>query len=49
MMRFLGLAILGLLATSASVELSANGTPTRMLRSPSISATHVAFVYANNI
>lgn len=60
MKRFLGLAILSLLAVPASIELAANGTlarrsaereggPTRMLRSPSISATHVAFVYANNI
>lgn len=49
MKRFLGLALLTLLVVRASVELAANGTPTRMLRSPSISATHVAFVYANNI
>jgi tricorn protease len=33
----------------ASVGVRANGTPTRMLRTPSISATHVAFAYANNI
>lgn len=32
-----------------SVGLRANGTPTRLLRQPSISATHVAFAYANNI
>jgi tricorn protease len=49
MKRFLGLAILSLCAASASVELAANGAPTRMLRSPTISATHVAFNYANNI
>ena len=49
MKRILGLALLALLVVPTSVELAANGTPTRMLRSPSISATHVAFVYANNI
>ncbi len=32
-----------------SVGLRANGTPTRLLRTPSISSTHVAFAYANNI
>ncbi|HSC29305.1 MAG TPA: hypothetical protein VLD67_18660, partial [Vicinamibacterales bacterium] len=26
-----------------------NGEPTRLLRSPAVSATHIAFVYANNI
>jgi len=49
MKRFLGLALLTALAVTTSVELTANGGPTRMLRSPSISATHVAFGYANNI
>jgi tricorn protease len=34
---------------SGSLGLRANGTPTRLLRTPSISATHVAFAYANNI
>ena len=34
---------------SGSIGLRANGTPTRLLRTPSISATHVAFAYANNI
>lgn len=29
--------------------LNANGEATRMLRSPTVSATHVAFAYANNI
>jgi tricorn protease len=28
---------------------AANGEPTRLLRSPTVSATHVAFAYANNI
>jgi hypothetical protein len=27
----------------------ANGEPTRLLRSPTISATQIAFAYANNI
>ena len=60
MKRFLGLAILTLLAVPASIELVASGGiasrsaqreagPTRMLRTPTISATHVAFGYANNI
>lgn len=32
------------------VGASPNGDePTRMLRTPSVSATHVAFAYANNI
>ena len=37
------------LAIAASVQLTAQATPTRLLRTPSISATHVAFAYANNI
>ena len=49
MKRLLGLVILSLFAVPASVELTANGVPTRMLRSPSVSATHIAFAYANNI
>jgi len=32
-----------------SVGLRAQNSPTRLLRTPSISATHVAFAYANNI
>jgi hypothetical protein len=27
----------------------APGTPTRMLRQPAVSATHIAFAYASNI
>jgi len=38
-----------LVAILSSGGMHANGTPTRLLRSPSISATHVAFAYANNI
>ena len=49
MKRLVGLLILTLFAVPASVDLSANSAPTRMLRSPTISATHVAFAYANNI
>jgi Tol biopolymer transport system component len=41
--------LLALLTASSSPGLSAAGSPTRLLRTPSISATHVAFAYANNI
>jgi len=41
------LMTLGIVAGSAGLR--ANGTPTRLLRTPSISATHVAFAYGNNI
>ncbi|MEO8677628.1 MAG: PDZ domain-containing protein [Vicinamibacterales bacterium] len=34
---------------SGTVHLGAQGEATRLLRSPAVSATHVAFVYANNI
>ncbi|MCC7180901.1 MAG: PD40 domain-containing protein [Acidobacteria bacterium] len=44
-----GLATLIAIAVSGSVELRANGEATRMLRTPTVSATHVAFAYANNI
>ena len=43
------LLILALAASSGAITLRANGTPTRLLRTPSVSATHVAFAYANNI
>src|SRR5688572_32660954 len=43
------LLILAIVASTGVVHLRANGTPTRLLRTPSISATHVAFAYANNI
>jgi tricorn protease len=49
MRRLIAFALFALCVVPGAVELTANGTPTRMLRSPSISATHVAFVYANNI
>ena len=41
------LMTLGIVAGSAGLR--ANGTPTRLLRTPSISPTHVAFAYGNNI
>ena len=49
MKSLIALALLTSLAIPGSASLSANGTPTRLLRTPSISATHVAFAYANNI
>ena len=49
MRPLIALALLTSLAVPGSVSLTAAGTPTRMLRTPSISATHVAFAYANNI
>lgn len=42
------LIVLAILVAGA-VGMHASGTPTRLLRTPSISATHVAFAYANNI
>ncbi len=45
MKKFIVLAIL----VAGAVGLRANGTPARLLRTPSISASHVAFAYANNI
>ena len=43
------LLIVTFAALPGTIGLRANGTPTRLLRTPSISATHVAFAYANNI
>jgi tricorn protease len=37
------------LAMFAPTAITANGDPTRLLRSPTVSATHIAFAYANNI
>jgi tricorn protease len=48
-MRHTLLASLLVLSLAGSIGLRAIGTPTRLLRTPSISATHVAFAYANNI
>src|SRR5919108_310068 len=36
-------------AKGAEGAKGANGGPTRMLRMPTVSATHIAFAYANNI
>src|SRR5262245_59620532 len=47
-MRYI-LASLLVVSLTGSIDLRANGTPTRLLRTPSISATTVAFAYANNI
>ncbi len=49
MRLLIAFALLTTLAVPAPVELAANSGPTRLLRTPSISATHVAFAYANNI
>ncbi len=40
---------LALLIWSATETATANGGPTRLLRTPTISATQIAFAYANNI
>ena len=36
-------------AVLAVVDAAPNGAPTKLLRSPAISGTHIAFAYANNI
>ena len=41
--------IVFVIIVAGSIGIGANSTPTRLLRTPSISATHVAFAYANNI
>ena len=38
-----------LLATAFASRPAANGTPTKLLRMPTVSATQIAFAYANNI
>ncbi len=35
--------------TVAVLNAAPNGEPTKLLRSPAISASHIAFAYANNI
>jgi tricorn protease len=50
--RLIGRTLLWLLlpvVTLTVLNASANGDSTKMLRSPAISATHIAFAYANNI
>ena len=49
MRSVLALVVLTSFAVPGTVMLSAEGGPSRLLRTPSISATHVAFAYANNI
>src|SRR5262245_51181008 len=38
-----------LIATAFAGRPSANGAPTKLLRMPTVSATQIAFAYANNI
>lgn len=38
-----------MLVKLASETATANGGPTRLLRTPTVSATQIAFAYANNI
>ena len=45
----LSLAVLAAAGEPASMRARANDGVTRMLRSPTVSASHVAFAYANNI
>ena len=42
-------AVAGLAGLAATSIATANGGTTRLLRSPTVSATHIAFAYANNI
>ena len=43
MKSLIAIALLTSIVIPGSVHLAANGVPTRLLRTPSISATHVAF------
>src|SRR5438552_11656629 len=45
----IGMLTLLSLSSSTSITASANGESTRLLRSPTVSATQIAFAYANNI
>src|SRR5689334_14488647 len=45
---FIGIMLSMLVARSAPIA-TANGGPTRLLRTPTVSATQIAFAYANNI
>ena len=49
MRPLIALALLASITVPGSTRLTAAGSPARLLRTPSISATHVAFAYANNI
>ena len=44
-----GLMLAGFAILSTTKVATANGGVTRLLRSPTVSATHIAFAYANNI
>ena len=46
---FPGLLILSLLAVNTTMRAQSPGGPTRLLRTPTVSATQIAFAYANNI
>jgi tricorn protease len=46
---FAGLVVTAFTTFFSTRVVTANGTGTRMLRSPTVSATHIAFAYANNI
>ncbi len=43
------LSLLSLLATAATTVFAQTPTDTRLLRTPTVSAAHIAFAYANNI
>jgi tricorn protease len=45
----LALVLVVLAPALVPTRVVANGEPTRLLRSPTVSATHIAFAYANNI
>jgi tricorn protease len=44
-----GLRLLSLICASAAVATAADDSGTRLLRTPTVSAAHIAFAYANNI
>src|SRR5437763_15404863 len=44
-----GCAAAALIATTYAGRPAANGEPTKLLRMPTVSATQIAFAYANNI
>src|SRR6266404_8983857 len=46
---FAGVLILSFLAVNATLRAQSPGGPTRLLRTPTISDTQIAFAYANNI
>jgi len=46
---FAGLVLTAFTTLFSTRVATANGTGTRLLRSPTVSSTHIAFAYANNI